>query len=192
MDEAKFWSLIDEARAAAATSPDPEDMLDALAERIEDLEDAEIASFHQLMQVQYWKTYTYDLAGALYIIKDGKSDEDDFHGFQGWLIAQGKAFFESAIADPDSLADADVIPDQVYLPDILTLASEAYREATGNEVPEDSKFTEPDDPAGQPLEVPDLPQRLPRLCREFVFFLDDEVNEDAGNFVEAPVEESAL
>ncbi len=189
MDEAKFWSLIDQARAASATSADPEDLLDALADVIEDLEDEEIAAFHQIMQAQYWKAYTYDLAGAMYIIRDGKSDEDDFRGFRGWLISQGKDFFETAVADADSLGDADVIPALAYLPGILTLAEDLYREATGSLVPLDPNFVEPEDPTGTPLEVQDLPKRLPKLCDDFVFFMDDEIDENAGQFVDVPIEE---
>lgn len=41
--------------------------------------------------------------GAAYVINGGCSD-DGFIDFRSWLIAQGKAVYDAALADPESLA----------------------------------------------------------------------------------------
>lgn len=180
MDETKFWALIDEARTAvAADSEDPQqDMMDVLQEKLEDLAGEEIIAFQEQMRAQFWRAFTYDLSAAIYVIRGDKCDADDFLGFRGWLISRGQRYFDRVLADPDSLGEDDLVPTQVYLPDILKLAAMAYRETTGEVLTLDPAFVEPDEPAGKPLEIQDIPTRLPKLCDDFVFVFDEEETEE--------------
>jgi Protein of unknown function (DUF4240) len=52
-------------------------------------------------------SYDWGLWGAAYVIDGGCSD-DGFDYFRAYLISRGRAVFEAAMADPDSLADADL------------------------------------------------------------------------------------
>ena len=68
-------------------------------------EAAEAVGRHLVAQAHRW-----DLGAAAYLMRGGYSD-DGFDYFRGWLIAQGRSRRERALADPDSLADAGVDPD---------------------------------------------------------------------------------
>lgn len=178
MDEMKFWSLIDEATLAVMGSTDEkQDMLDALQERLEDLPAEEIVAFQRLMRDLYWKAYTYNLSGAIFVILKENCDEEDFHGFRGWLISQGKQFYEQSVADPDSMANDPAMRDDLYLPEILSVAEDAYVNATGDDLPTDEEFVEPEDLHGEPINLADLPVRLPNLCTEYLFALEPEEEE---------------
>jgi hypothetical protein len=75
------------------------------------------------------------------VINGGASD-DGFDYFRGWLIAQGRAVYEQALADPDSLAglpavvDACASGEDLWGEDILGVAWNAYQTATGSELPQ--------------------------------------------------------
>ncbi len=178
MDETKFWSLINEATMASMGRDDEkQELLDELQDLLEELPPEEIVGFQRIMRDLYWKAYTYNLSGAIFVILKERCDEDDFHGFRGWLISQGQQFFEQVVADPDSMAGDEQMIDDLYLPDILTLAEDAYVNATGDDMPIDYDFVEPEDLAGEPLELADLPQRLPNLCSEYFFVLQPDEEE---------------
>jgi hypothetical protein len=175
MDEAKFWTLLAEARAETADSTDPDDdFLDALYAKLEPLEPEEIAAFQRLVWQFNRQAYTYAMSGALYVMTDGEADEIDLEGFRGWLISQGEVVFKKTVSDPDSLADEDVVPADAFLPDMLTLAAELYKEQTAEELPVDEASQLPAEPAGDELSVEDLPQKMPRLCDQFIFTVDEE------------------
>ena len=62
---------------------------------------------------------------AVRIVWGGGSD-DGFDYFVGWLIVQGKAAFESALANPDSTADlADV--ENSACEEVVGLAERVFR-----------------------------------------------------------------
>ncbi|PRX03348.1 UNVERIFIED_ORG: uncharacterized protein DUF4240 [Actinomadura viridilutea] len=108
MDRDDFWRLVEDARAAV---PDPAGA-DAVA--------AEAAALpaerprEQIVAAQrvIWQlmadSYRTDPWAAAYHINGGCSD-DGFDYFRGRLILQGRAVFERAVADPDSLADLPAV-----------------------------------------------------------------------------------
>jgi hypothetical protein len=180
MDEATFWSVIDEARDDFEdTEGDLQDLVDLIQARLESMEDEQVAGFQQQMAVQYCKTLDWNLLGAAFIILGENCQNEDLHGFRGWLIAQGSEFFNRTVKDPDSLADEDLTPSDLFLPEIVDLAAEVYQSSTGEMPPPDPNFEPPDEPSGTPFEADDLPERLPRLCEEYVFVVPEEEEEEA-------------
>ncbi len=95
---------------------------------------AAAVAFHQAYDTINQEAYRWDLWAAAYLMRGGCSD-DGFDYFRGWLVAQGRTVWERALADPDSLADAGVDPDDdmVESEDVLAAASNAYAEATGDD-----------------------------------------------------------
>jgi hypothetical protein len=51
------------------------------------------------------ESYRWELWGAAYLIGGGGCSDDGFDDFRGWLLGQGRATWQAALADPDSLAD---------------------------------------------------------------------------------------
>ncbi|MFI0357705.1 DUF4240 domain-containing protein [Actinomadura sp. 9N407] len=173
MDTDAFWALIDEARAAApADSPDW-DAFEAVAERATALlavrPREDILAFQQIFWNLMGASFREPLWGAAYTINGGCSD-DGFDYFRGWLIGQGRATYESAVADPDSLAGHPVVQAaakncDLWNESMLGVASAAYRTAFGEEPPRGSyTITYPDPGPGWDFDDEEENRRhIPRL-----------------------------
>jgi hypothetical protein len=106
-------------------------------------------------------SYRAPLWAAAYLVNGGCSD-DGFDYFRGWLLTQGRAAFERAVDDPDTLADLTAIRSAVGEAGVecetaFGIAADAHRAATGEDLP-----------AGA------LHVRLPELDPEGDFDLDDD------------------
>ncbi|HEX3150106.1 MAG TPA: DUF4240 domain-containing protein [Gemmataceae bacterium] len=97
MDAAQFWQLIDSTR-------DLPDRAVVLANLLEPLDADEIVRFRLLFDDLLQTANTVDLRGAAYTINGGCEDEG-FVLFREALIERGRAIFDTAVRDPDSLAD---------------------------------------------------------------------------------------
>lgn len=126
MDKALFWQLIDEARREAGPSGDT---AASLVDKLATLEVSEIMRWTHYFDAYQRLSYKSRLWAAAYVINGGCGD-DGFDYFRGWLTAQGKDVFMSALADPDSLADIDVEMDEAYDEDMLAAGFSAYFEKT--------------------------------------------------------------
>jgi hypothetical protein len=112
-------------------------------------------------------SYRVDLWAAAYLIGGGASD-DGFEYFRGWLIMQGRATFERAVDDPDSLALLRHPGGECE--QALYIGWDAYKAATGRGLPDDIEradypdleaFWDFDDPA-------EMRRRLPKLSERFL------------------------
>jgi hypothetical protein len=121
-----FWDIIE-----ASKRPTEDGFLPALHRVLLCLSPEEIVGFESRLWHYLGEANRDDLWGALYPLQGGCSD-DSFMYFRCWLIAQGRRVFESAVADPDSLADLP--PSTRYrLEGLLSSAHEAWGEKTGND-----------------------------------------------------------
>lgn len=143
MTRDEYWALIERARTKArAAADDDDDELDpdeAVCEWLEahlaELAPGAIVAFEEHTSALLAASYSWALWGAAYLINGGCSD-DGFDYFRGWLLAQGRAVFEAALANPDSLADHVPGEGEVECEDFLSLAMSAYEAATdGEELP---------------------------------------------------------
>jgi Protein of unknown function (DUF4240) len=98
MDYELFWHLVDSTRGEP-------DHGDALAKVLEQQTPDDIIRFRLLFDDVIHTAATVDLWGAAYTINGGCSD-DGFFYFREALVGRGRAVFEAAVEDPDSLADA--------------------------------------------------------------------------------------
>lgn len=99
MTQDEFWQHIDAARRA-----DPDEHADRLAARLAKLPLDEILSFGRWWHRAVAATHTWEMWGAAYLVNGGCSD-DGFEYFLHWLVLQGRAVFDAAVKDPDTLAD---------------------------------------------------------------------------------------
>lgn len=143
-----FWAVI--ARATADRPATPGEVAKrAVAELAEHDPEEIVAWGHHLDKVMV-ASGTEDLWAAANVIHGGCSEEG-FDAFRGWLIAHGRDAVARSVKSPDSLADVAVVKAAAETgavfeaPEVLTIAAEAYRQATGGELPdEDRPKTRPD------------------------------------------------
>jgi hypothetical protein len=165
MDKNSFWALIDDARAG-----DDQDVAGRAAALLAVRPREDILAFQQVFWDLMSESYREPLWGAAYTINGGCSD-DAFDYFRGWLIGQGRATFESAVADPDSLAAVPAVQAaaeefmELDNEEMLSIAWNAYRSAFGEDLPRGSwTMSHPDPGEGWDFDDRDeTRRRLPRL-----------------------------
>jgi Protein of unknown function (DUF4240) len=166
MDDAAFWQLIADTRAAAGNETDGQS--DLLEQRLRHLPPQQIAQFERIRQRLDRRAYTYELWGAAYVIEDGCSD-DCFRDFRGYLISLGRGPYESALRDPDSLAAVVQDAELGNWENADDVAPDAYESVADEDIP--SGDSEPSgDPRGTPWDdeqTEQLVQRYPRLAARF-------------------------
>ena len=153
MDDDRFWAFIGAARDAAGD--DVDDRVTGLEQVLLAHHADEVAEFRQKYDEMLARSYRRDLWGAAYVMLGGCSD-DGFRYFRDWLISEGEAVFEAALADPDSLAD--VAQDEDFeLESFGYVAAEVYEQLTDAPLPS-GKPEEPALPAGKAWNEADLPR----------------------------------
>ena len=162
MNEKEFWSIVDAACRSAGT--DAEARVGALSHELSPLDTLALQGFQDRYDEMIHRSNRWDLWGAAYLMNGGCSD-DGFRYFCDWLISEGRATFELALSDPDSLAD---LPRQDY----FELESYAYVvlelfEAKGAGELVRHFGNELTMPAGEEWSEDDLPALYPRLAARY-------------------------
>jgi len=161
MNEDAFWKIIEKVHDA---SPDDMDSKGALLKQeVEHLAASDALDFGRHFEAARSRAYDYRLWGAAYVINGGCSD-DAFDDFRTSLISRGRDAIESAHADPDSLAEAEIDPEtwfyegfQYHVADAVTKrAGKGWRSASS-----------PAEPAGEQWSDDELPRLYPQLWRKF-------------------------
>ena len=162
LDDDRFWAFIAAARDAAGD--DVDDRVGGLEQVLLTQHPDDVAAFQRKYDELLARACRWDLWGAAYLINGGCSD-DGFRYFRDWLISEGEAVFEAALADADSLAD--VAQDGEFeLESFGYVAAEVYEQMTDAPLPRGS-VTDPASPIGQEWDEDDLPALFPRLARRF-------------------------
>lgn len=171
-----WWSLVEQAREQAADPADAEDVAERTKALLMGLPVAELLALAQPLWELRARSYVWDLWQAADLLNGGCSD-DGFEYFRGWLLTRGRAVFDAAVADPDTLADLPAVRSAaVDLTDfecesMYGVVWDAYHELTGAEelpVPLAGRYPALEKTWDGDVE---LRRRLPRLA---ALYLDDE------------------
>lgn len=132
MDRDEFWAIVDRAREGVEdtrTGEGAEEVAERVGERLAELGGEAAVAFDLRYDTLGQESYDWNLWGAAYLMKGGCSD-DAFDYFRGWLVAQGRSTWERALADPDTLAELGVDPDDDFLEceEMLSVGSAAFDE----------------------------------------------------------------
>ena len=166
MDEAAFWQLTSDTRAASDNDTGRQSEL--LEERLSQLPAQQIVDFGRIRHQLDQQAYSWEIWGAAYVIEDGCSD-DCFRDFRAYLISLGREPYEAALRDPDSLAPVVQDAEEGDWENADNVAPDAYESATGEDIPTDDSDLS-GNPSGQPWDDEDqdaLVQRYPALATRF-------------------------
>jgi hypothetical protein len=100
MDAEAFWRLLDASRDAESDDARVARLTATLAA----LPREEILAFQHHFARCVYDAYSFDLMAVSNVVNGARSGED-FDAFIGWLLLQGKSYFEAALADPARAAD---------------------------------------------------------------------------------------
>jgi hypothetical protein len=177
MTEADFWAHV---AAARPRRYDAEAHADALTARLAGLPEPDVLDFVHHWDAAGARAYRRDLWGAAYLVNGGCSD-DGFQYFRWWLILQGRAAFDAALADPDTLAE--VLDGETEVEAEVYPGTDAWFRATRRERDDDGyeafdralRFRHPTRPAEPPLaprwdfdDDAEVRRRLPRLAAAYL------------------------
>lgn len=139
-----------------------------LKQRLNLLTPEELITFDRHLTEQFFRAYDWQLWNAAYIIGAGCLD-DSFMDFRYGLISRGRMAFESALEEPDTLADVVEKGEDLRNQAFASVAQGVYEQKTGNEMPE-REDSHPGEPAGEDWD-PDNKElcvkRLPKLWKRF-------------------------
>ena len=162
MTRERFWKLVDQVKG----TKEPEA---AIAKLMRKLTPKELVSYQEHFDTLVRDSYRWDLWGAAYILGGGCSD-DGFIDFRYGLIARGREVYESALKNPDSLAELTIrneIPNELF----GYAAGELYEELTEeDEMPRLPPPKKPPKPLGEEWDFDDVKQnarRLPKLWAKY-------------------------
>jgi len=165
MDDATFWSLIDETNQRKGDVPE---QCEWLTQRLTAFKPPAIAKFNKILHQLMAEGYSHGLSGACGIIM-GMSSDDSFDYFRAWLVLQGEKKFREAIKDPDSIATWITRKGEPEAEELLYVANEAYMEVKGDELPDSAYAKDPKKLQGKPWKEEDLPKLFPKLAKKFRF-----------------------
>ncbi|MFM9940594.1 MAG: DUF4240 domain-containing protein [Hyphomicrobiaceae bacterium] len=172
MNEDRFWSIIE---GTLVHLDDPEKQLASLTKALSALSVADIEAFELRFGELMEESRTWDLWGAAYVIHGGCGD-DSFDYFRHWLISRGRDVYDTALADPESLAKGKLstVEDVCQFEEFSYVARQVWCEKKGVEVGDgDGDFpfggATSGEPEGEPFDEDEdeLAKRFPRLWRKF-------------------------
>jgi hypothetical protein len=168
-----FWAVIE--RATADRPASPADVAQRAAAELAAGDPAEIVAWDRHLGKVMVASGKEDLWAAAYLINGGASEEG-FDSFRGWLIAHGRDAVAGAVREPDSLAGLPEIKAAAdtgavfEAEEVLSIAANAYAQATGDKLPAaETPSTRPDPGDLWDFDNEDeMRRRLPRLASLFL------------------------
>lgn len=160
----EFWELIE--TAGQQSQGDMERKCAFVQKAVAAMPPDAAIAFSKYFDESMNRSYTWGLWGAAYVVNGGCGD-DTFSDFRASLISRGKKAFESAIADPDSLAD-ELFDEEAWFYEGFQYAVHEGAEAAIS--PEELTVSAiPNEPSGTPWEEePDVLKVLfPKLWKKF-------------------------
>lgn len=160
MDEAGFWKIVRDVHDASGGGMDQKCLL--LRQRLASLPASEAAQFSEFFDDMMERAYSWPLWGAAYVINGGCGD-DTFSDFRASLISRGKAPFERAMADPDSLAGEPIDEEAWFYEGYQYAVTDGVEAAGGRR----KQRQVPADPSGTAWREEQLDALFPKLTGKF-------------------------
>jgi hypothetical protein len=168
-----FWAVI--SRATADRPASPAEVAKRAAADLATRDPEEIVAWGRHLDKVMVASGTEDLWAAAYLIHGGCTEEG-FDNFRGWLVAHGREAVARSVKSPDDLAGMPAVRAAAEngavfeAEEVLSIAAEAYRQATGSELPAgETPVTRPDAADLWDFDnEEEMQRRLPRLSALFL------------------------
>jgi hypothetical protein len=106
--------------------------------------------------------YHWDLWLVAWLCQGGRCSDDRFSDFRIWLISRGRAVYEAALDDADSLIEEMRTTEEPEFEELGCVPFKAYRTLTGKDIPE-LEIQHPNKPLGGDWLGPELKDRTGSL-----------------------------
>lgn len=178
MDQTAFWSLIGETKREFGQNMGAS--LQHLTERLTALGLQQAMDFQDILRGYRTLANQYGLWCAAAVMRPDADEDEYFHSFRNWLIAQGQDVYLAALKNPDSLAEVEPYGycefeelDNAASSAVVKLAgryTETSESSPANaelllELKRDIVYGEG---IGYPYEWEEMAEYLPRLCGKYL------------------------
>lgn len=160
----EFWNLVE--RVHAAAGGDMKAKCALLAEELRGLPKTEALSFGSHFADCWHQAYSWDVWGAAFVIRGGCSD-DSFMDFRATLISLGRAAFETAMTQPDSLVNFNINREWAAFEGYQSVVDEACAEKPGGRRYRGNRRKRPKEPAGVRWKEWELSRQFPKLAARY-------------------------
>lgn len=171
MDVDTFWQLIEESHRQ---TDDYQQQGVILSKMLESLDTDAILDFEDHMADRMRELYRWDLWAVADIMNGGASD-DGFDYFRQWIVAQGRAFYDTVLQAPERAAEAVPVGTEDdhwrrECESMLPAARWAYENKTRQEIPPSEKplTMVGEEPYGEFLDDDEQERRYPQLWARFI------------------------
>jgi hypothetical protein len=158
-----FWKVIDKTRKDVE---DVDQHGDRILETLEQFSERDLIAFDRLLSERLAESHRYDLWAVAFIALGGCSD-DAFDYFQCWLVSQGRAYFEAALADPVKAARRINPGDEAQFERLRYIAAEVFEAKTGRADFGGKREIVDRSLTGASWREEDLAKRYQRIARRF-------------------------
>ena len=163
MNKDAFWTLIAKGHEAG---DDCNVQAAAVMEQLAELSAHDVLQFQRYIDECRVEAYRWDLWAVACIVNGGCSD-DGFEYFRGWLIIQGRDYYEAALQEPRRAAERTEPGVCDYeCEDILFGAPQIYQQIAGTPMPATGVLL-PLDPHGTRWKEEDLARLYPDLHERY-------------------------
>lgn len=159
MDDSQFWRIVE------AAEGDP----DAVKEQLEKLSEEQVQEWRRIYWEKHKALHSWKTWNAGYLICGGMSD-DSYHYFKAWLIGKGQKVYQTALENPDDLADhvsTDEADETGCDNELLNYAADEVMESLFGESDPDYETGEEGPPTGEPFDEDDPTIGFPKLTAKF-------------------------
>jgi hypothetical protein len=101
MNKDHFWEIIDRTTAAATK----QEQLELFRRELQQLSLAQLDAFGLIFADYFFEAYNWDLWLVAWLAQRGMCSDDGFHYLRLWLISRGRRVCETALSDPESVAE---------------------------------------------------------------------------------------
>ncbi len=143
MNKNHFWKIVEATRVATT----PKDQLDLFRKELVQLSASEIVEFDLIFSELLFASYNWDLWLVAWLSDNHGCSDDKFSDFRSWLISRGQIIYETALANPDSVADEISCVEHARFESFSYLPFEVYRKKTEQNFPR-RKLSHPSEPSG--------------------------------------------
>lgn len=162
MDERTFWKIVQRAHDQSAGDMDAKCAI--IKSVLSKLSKEDATAFSHFFDALMDRAYAWSLWGAAYVINGGCGD-DAFSDFRASLISRGYEAFETALANPESLAEMEFDEEAWYYEGYEYAISDGVEAAVRSVVKRVQPH--PQEPSGYAWTEDEVYELFPRLAEKF-------------------------
>ena len=175
MSTDQFWQIIEATHALTRS-----EQLQLFKRELQRLTPRELIDFERIFVERSFTAYSWDLWLVAWLGQGGICSDDGFADFRAWLISRGRATYEAALHDVDTLVDEMRRADHPEFELFGYVPSQTYRTRTGEDLPD---LQHPKEPIGGDWLRPALKDRTgSKMLNRCVVF--DEMGDEEFTAIE--------